>query len=85
MATGDDGASWGSWGTGGVALGATMLGSGAFIGYRMQLTESGPSSAMLDAALKVKPHPFLKGPKRAAPAAVNVTQVAVKGAPPFAP
>jgi len=58
---------------------ATMFGSGAFIGYRMQLKESGPSAADLDAALKAKPHPFLQTPRRAAPVPLNAAGLAVRG------
>ena len=70
---------WTQWWVGGGVFASAMFASGAFVGYRMQLTETGPTTVSLDKYVK-KPHPFLKEPikKKVAAPPINVTNFAAR-------
>ena len=60
---------WTRWWVGGGVLAAAMLGSGGFVGYRMQVSEAARTdSNPMEKYLKTKsPHPFLKEATKAKP------------------
>lgn len=73
---------WARWWVGGGVLATAMVGSGGYVGYRMQMSEAGLADVIpLENYLKKAPHPFLKEPALTRPVEppIQVTRFAARG------